>query len=272
MRYFSLLTTLLCLLAFQSCQGQDFSLPGNVSVTAHRGGAKLGNENTLSCIELGIATGAELVEIDVHMTKDGQIVVCHDPTIDRTTNGKGAIEDMTLDEIRRARIVDAAGNATDESIPTLEEVLDLIDGRCQLLLEIKLNRKDQYPGIAEKCIGIVNEKGMHDKTIFQSFNDIILEDVHAVDPSIRLEKLLICRLPFGLCLDGRITSFNFKKYDYVASFNPMYKLTSKRFVKVVHKAGKEVRIWTVDGWTKLIPYVDGIITNDPELFMQKRNK
>lgn len=269
-RFLLIVTTLLSTLSLQSCKEGD--VPATVTITAHRGGAKLGNENTLSCIERGIASGAELVEIDVHLTKDGQVVVCHDPSIDRTTTGKGMIEDMTLEQVRSFKIKDAAGQETQECIPTLEEVLELINGRCMLLLEIKLNHKDQYPGISRKAIDAVNAAGMHDKTIFQSFNDIILEDVHALDPTLRVEKLIVCRLPFGLCFDGRLTRFSFDKYAYAAAINPCVKVTSQRFVKDAHKAGKEVRIWTVDKWSRLIPHVDGIITNDPEMFVQKRKQ
>ena len=269
-RFFLFAATILCALSLQSCG--EGEVPASVTITAHRGGANLGNENTLSCIERGIASGAELVEIDVHLTKDGHVVVCHDPSVDRTTNGKGMIEDMTLEQVRSFKIKDAEGQETPECIPTLEEVLQLINGRCMLLLEIKLNHKDQYPGISRKAIDAVNAAGMHDKTIFQLFNDIILEDVHAIDPSIRLEKLIVCRLPFGLCLDGSLTRFSFEKYAYAAAINPCVKVTSQRFVKDAHKAGKEVRIWTVDRWSKLIPHVDGIITNDPIMFVQKRKQ
>ena len=236
------------------------------TVTAHRGGAWLGNENTLSCIERGIAAGSDLVEIDVHKTLDGAVVVCHDETIDRTTDGKGRIEEMTLAQIRQARILDKDGNPTEETIPTLEEVLQLIDGRCGLLLEIKLNRDEQYPGIVPDALALVDAAGMHDKTIIQSFNDLILEQAHALDPTMRLEKLLVCRLPFGLCFDVRLHRFSFDRYGYVASFNPFYRLTSKRFIRKAHAAGKEVRLWTVNKPVRRLREADGVITNDPTIW------
>ena len=74
-------------------------------IIAHRGGALLGTENSLSCIEKGIATGADMVEVDLHLTADKQIVVCHDQKVDRTTNGKGRIEEMTLAEIQKLRLL-----------------------------------------------------------------------------------------------------------------------------------------------------------------------
>lgn len=260
------------LLIFQSCSENNFIIKDSLSITAHRGGADLGNENTLSCINLGILSGADVIEIDIHQTKDGRLVVCHDETINRTTNKKGKIEDLTFDEIRQARIVSKDKEITEECIPTLEEVLALIKGRCQLLVEIKLNHEGQYPGIVQKTLDTVNAYGMHDEVIIQSFNDAVLEEMHERDSTIRLEKLIFCRLPFGLCFDNKFTSFSFEKYHYVASINTCASLTSKKFVTKAHHAGKEVRIWTVNKYSKLIPLVDGIITNDPALFVGKKSR
>ena len=107
----------LLLLTFAfSCTGQTASM----TVTAHRGGAFLGCENTVSCIMKGIATGVDAVEIDVHQSADGALIVCHDPTLDRTTATRGKIEAMTLAEIKAARIVDAEGQPTEETVPTLD--------------------------------------------------------------------------------------------------------------------------------------------------------
>ena len=236
------------------------------TITAHRGGASLGNENTLSCIERGIAAGADLVEIDVHKTKDGAIVVCHDETLDRTTDTKGRIEEMTLAEIRRARIVGKDGQPTEETIPTLEEVLQLIGGRCGLLLEIKLKREGQYPGIVPDVLAHLAAGGMLEQTIIQSFNDAVIEEAHALAPTLRVEKLLVCRLPFGLCFDVRLHRFSFDRYDYAAAINPCYRLTSRRFIRQAHAAGKEVRLWTVNKPLKRLREADGIITNDPTIW------
>ena len=129
-------------------------------IIAHRGGALLGTENSLSCIEKGIATGADMVEVDLHLTADRQIVVCHDQKVNRTTNGKGRIEDMTLAEIQQLRLLNHDGSVSNETIPTLEQVLELCQGKCALLLEIKKKRDDQYPGIEALADSIVKAHGM----------------------------------------------------------------------------------------------------------------
>ena len=237
------------------------------TVTAHRGGAFLGNENTVSCILKGIATGADAVEIDVHQSADGALIVCHDPTLDRTTDHGGRIEDLTLAEIRQARIKDAEGNLYDETVPTLEEVLAVVKGQSNLLLEVKRNRKDQYPGIEARILAAIDAAQMRESTVFQSFDDLVLENFHALDPTLRLEKLLVMRLPFGLCFDMHLTRFSLKKYHYIASFNIHHRFATRRFIRRMHAAGKEVKVWTVNDASKLPAGIDGVITNDPRLFL-----
>lgn len=105
----------------------------NLTITGHRGGALLGAENSLECIRKGLDAGASSIEIDVHITADSNIVVCHDPTVDRTTNGSGEINEMTIEQIKELRLLEN-GAVTDQQIPTLEQVLEVIDGRAELLL------------------------------------------------------------------------------------------------------------------------------------------
>ena len=93
-----------------SSKSNDYVYPDTLIVVAHRGGAALGIENSLSCIEKGIGLGVDMIEIDVHLTTDGHVVVCHDRTINRTTNGKGRIEDLTLEQLRQYRLLNADGN------------------------------------------------------------------------------------------------------------------------------------------------------------------
>ena len=143
----------------------------NMKVVAHRGGALIGNENTLSAFESGIRAGADYIELDVHLTADSVVVVCHDPTLNRTTDRKGRICDLTLEQFKQARALDReTGEATDESLPTLAEALDLIKGRAGVLLEIKKYRKGRYDGIEKKVLELIEERGMHD--------DVILSLIH----------------------------------------------------------------------------------------------
>lgn len=270
MKRFFMLSSMIVVLC--GC-GTQARLSPDTKIIAHRGGALIGNENTLSCFEKGISAGADMIELDIHLSADGELIVCHDPSIDRTTDGKGMIEKLTLAQIKEAHIKDfQTGEISDERIPTLSEVFDMLGKRCKVLLEIKRNRKDQYPGIEAKTLELINSYGLHDEVVIQSFDDEVIERTHEIDPDMRVEKLIVCRLPFGLCFDGKIKRFSFEKYSYASSINSFGKLTSGRFVRDCHKHGKEVKIWTVNKLSGIVPEVDGIITNRPDIFIEaKRN-
>ena len=111
-------------------------------IVGHRGAAGLAPENSLSAIEKGIENEASLIEIDVHLSKDNEVIVCHDATIDRTTNGKGKIKNMTLNELKQYNIVDSDDKITDLKLPTLKEVIQTVNGRVKILLEIKSGHKN----------------------------------------------------------------------------------------------------------------------------------
>ena len=237
-------------------------------IIAHRGGALLGTENSLSCIEKGIQTGADMVEVDLHLTADKRIVVCHDQSVDRTTNGKGKIEEMSLEEIQSLWLLNEDGSLSNETIPTLEQVLALCKGRCPLLLEIKKKRDDQYLGIEALADSIVKSYQMEKEVIFQSFNDDVLFKLHAIDPTLRLEKLLIARIG-SVLIDNSFSKFSWEKYDFVASFNIFHGFATDRFINDMHAHGKEVKVWTVDDPAKAPTKADGIISDRPDLFIKR---
>lgn len=233
-------------------------------IVAHRGGADLGMENSLSCIKKGMEAGADMIEIDLHLTADNQVVVCHDQSINRTTDGKGKIGKMTLAEIHKYRLLDQNGNPSDETIPTLEQVLELCKDRCKILIEIK-KKKDQYMGIETLSDSLVKRYGMRDQVVFQSFNDDVLFKLHEIDPTLRLEKLLFYKAG-SLIFDGTFTSYSEEKYSFVTSFNICKSFVTQRFIRKMHEAGKEVKVWTVNKPTKVPADTDGVITNRPDLF------
>lgn len=236
-----------------------------LTVVAHRGGAGLEPENTLRSVERGISEGADMVEIDIHQTADGHLVVCHDESVDRTTDGHGLIRDLTLDQIRSFHITDADGHATDLRIPTLAEVLDLVDGRVKMLVEIK-RTADIYQGIEQQLVDEIHRRNAADWIVPQSFNDSVLETLHEIDPTLRLEKLWVCKLRGVPCgVDGTLSRFDFDKYSYVASFNFYYRSVTKALIDEIHRHGKEVKVWTVAGPadTPNLP-VDGVITDYPD--------
>ena len=238
-----------------SCSG---STEDELVVVAHRGGAMLGPENSLGCIEKGIESGAGWIEIDVHLSADGEIVVCHDHSIDRTTDGKGLISEMSYDELRKFRLLDRDGKPTGEHLPTLEEVLDLIEGRAGLLLEIKYGGPS-LPGIEQACIDCIRRMGAEDHVTIQSFDDEVIIKTHELAPEIRVEKLL-----------SSPEEFDFDKYSFAASFNIFHGNATREFIEEVHGLGKEVKVWTLNEYdAELLDMVDGVITDDPRIFTGK---
>lgn len=253
-------------------KGLDHGKVRKIEIVAHRGGAGIGLENTLSCIEKGIACGADMIEIDIHLTKDGHLLVCHDETVDRTTNGKGKIREMNLDEIRKLHVVDANKNMTEEHLPTLSEVMELVNGRTKLLVEIK-RTKNIYQGIEQKLMDEIEKFHTSSWVVVQSFNDSVLANIHAINPQQRVEKLIICKFPgLPFIFDGTFTRFNFEKYSYIASFNIFHLSASRAFIKKIHKQGKEVKIWTLNEPQRAPDiHVEGIITDRPDLWKQFKN-
>lgn len=179
----SLFLFLLLLLSY----GFYFALRRSLSlkpfVIAHRGAhqGKSGHlpENTLAAFRQAIEIGADWLELDVHMTKDGELVVIHDETVDRTTNGHGWVKDLTLEQIRS---LDAGQG---ERVPTFAEVLELAKAAdIGLLPEIK--SAHLYPGIEFELLQAIVEADYVDKTAIQSFEPHVLEAVHALNPAIQV--------------------------------------------------------------------------------------
>lgn len=249
-------------------------------IVGHRGGAGIGAENSLTCFKRGIASGADMIEIDIHLTKDGVVVVSHDPTVDRMTNGEGKIEDMTYEEISHLRIESKEGVLTNEHIPTFNQTLELFateraKGRnVGLLVEIKLPYKDAYKGIERKMLEEIKAHNAEKWITVQSFSDDVIESVYDLDHNIRIEKLMICKLPWlPLIIDGmRIVKFDYKKYHYVSSFNVYYKGLNRSLINDIHAHGKEVKMWTIQGLDAPQLDVDGIITDRPDIWCKERGK
>ena len=147
-------------------------------VSGHRGAAGLCPENTLKSIQCALDIGVDFVEIDVHRTRDGEVVVMHDESVDRTTNGTGTIRSFGLDEIRK---LDAGEG---EVVPTLREVLELVKGRARLLCEIKTG------GSAEAAAICVHDADMVGEMTFISFNLDVLRYLRRTEPKIEIGVLL----------------------------------------------------------------------------------
>jgi len=229
---------------------------------AHRGASGHAPENTLAAFCLALELGTDALELDLHQTRDARLVVIHDHTVDRTTNGHGRVDELTWGEIQR---LDAGAwfgaRFRGERIPRLEEVLELVaPTEVRLLIEIK-SHGDPAGAIAtaRPAAHLVEEAGLATRTIFLCFDARVLEALEDTHPAIEtcwLVKKAPARIVPGLRKIGA---------RYLA---PHWSGVTSRLVEKLHGAGYPLIIWTVDAppvMKRLLRLgVDAIASNFPE--------
>ncbi|MCI9380408.1 MAG: hypothetical protein HFG88_05100 [Dorea sp.] len=156
-----------------------------MKIWAHRGCSQMYPENTLLAFKKAMELeGLEGIELDIQLTKDGQLVVCHDERVDRTTDGIGEVRQFTLTEIKKLLI--EAGNGRYEQIPLMEEVLELFRSGKKLKDNLKLNIELKnsvfpYEGMEEKLIDLIHKNGLQDRVVYSSFSALSLEKIRKLD-------------------------------------------------------------------------------------------
>ena len=235
-------------------------------IVAHRGGAGDGLENSLSCIERSICAGVDAVEDDVRLTADGHIVVFHDAAVNRLTDGRGRVEELTLQQMRTLRLTDAAGVATNETVPTLREVLSLVDGRCGVLVDVKEGGR----GIEERLIEDITACGAEGWTSVHAFDDDVLSRLHELAAPFPLEKLIVFKLPLlPVVYDGSLRCFSFEKYSYISSFNFHRNCLPRSLAAKIKAHGKDMKVWTLRSPADAPrAAVDAVITDNPSLWFE----
>ena len=158
-------------------------------VWAHRGASGYAPENTLDAFRKAVEMGADGIEIDVQMTKDGELVVIHDETIDRVSNGKGWVKDYTYEELKKFNFNKTHLEYTKEEIPTLEQVYLLIKPtNLTINVEIKTGIVF-YPGIEERVLELTERLGMKERVIYSSFNHYTIRKIKELDPQAKTGML-----------------------------------------------------------------------------------
>lgn len=245
------------------------SLPGLGPMRiAHRGASARAPENTLAAFREAARLGADAIECDVRLCGDGKPVVIHDDTVDRTTDGRGAVARLTLADLRR---LDAgswfASRFRGERIPTLEETFEFARGRCGLNLEIKgAGAHADGDGATIRALArSLAATGFRGPLVVSSFSRQALILARAAMPRVRL-GLLVSRSLRGLRAAHRLTG--------LAAVHPHVRLASRRRVRLAHALGLLVLFWTVNE-RRLIRRLldlgaDGLMTDDPALFLDLR--
>ncbi|SCC31073.1 Glycerophosphoryl diester phosphodiesterase [Bacillus mycoides] len=212
----------------------------------------------------------DYIEIDLQMTKSGHLVAMHDETLNRTTNGMGLVKEHTLEEIKKLN----AGSffnkknsnlAKEEfegaKVPTLEEIIETFGHNANYYIETK--SPDEYPGMEEKLLEIINHYQINAKVIIQSFSEESLRKIHNLNANIPLVQLLSYKKAVQL------TESEIEKYKtYCIGLGMNYKYIDAAYVKKIKNYGLEVHPFTVDNeknMKKLLSWgVDGMFTNYPD--------
>lgn len=264
--------TVLALVAVP-CLAQTLS----VDVHAHRGGAALAPENTLAAVRNALALDVDVVELDLHVSRDNSVVVIHDATLDRTTNGRGFVREAALADLQR---LDAGSwfNArfAGERIPTLREVLEAVrahgNDRVRLNLETKYDARGPAPpaNFEELVLEQLRATGLSGRAIIQSFHYPSIVKVKTLDPSITTAAL---RSPLNPPLDP-VADVRAARADI---YSPGFRLVSRDALEALHRAGIAVVPWTVNEPSDMERLLtlgigrlrgDGIITDHPDRLIQ----
>jgi glycerophosphoryl diester phosphodiesterase len=222
-------------------------------VIAHRGASGRLPENTLPAYQLAVELRADMIEIDLHLTRDGAVVVAHDGDL-AGLGGHGEIGDASLAEVRA---LDAGGG---ERVPVLAEVLDRFGSRIPFNLELKRGRRGDYPGLEAAALEAVTLRGLLPRTLFSCFGESVLERLRALEPAARVALLVEPKRAQRPVERARGLG--------AEALNPWYGLVTRSLVEEAHAAGLMVYPYTVDDPREMRRQVelgvDGLFTNHPD--------
>ena len=236
------------------------------AIWGHRGASAYTPENTLTAFDMSRKMGADGIELDVHLTRDGKVVVIHDNDIKRTSNGEGIVEEMTYDELLKYDFGNPGvfGNKFEGTqIPLLSEVYELFDGTG---MTVNVEIKNSLDGVVEETLKIAAEYGYEDKVIYSSFVHEYLAKAKKLDPSTVVAPLFKEEPDFVTLA---------KTLSAVAVHPAWQTVAQDGYIKTAHGNGIRVHAWTVNDAPTinklLVGQVDAIITNFPDIAVEMRN-
>lgn len=239
------------------------------TIQAHRGASAVCPENTLEAFSKAIEQKADGIELDVHLTKDGEIVVAHDSRLERVSDGTGFIGDHTLADLKKLSFSKLFPDHKPCRIPLLSEVFALVKPSA-LTVNIELKTTERlYPGLADKLVTLAKEFKMEDRVLYSSFNHYSLMEIKQFEPAAKT----------GLLYElGMVDPWVYAKYTKAAAVHPYFFVIAAlpETVQRCHENGIMVNVWTVDDpdMIKLMLKcgVDSIITNRADRAVQIRDE
>ena len=238
-------------------------------VIAHRGANKYAPQNTLAAFKKAYELGCDGFETDVHITKDGKVVICHNYTIDETSTGKGKIADMTLDELKGYDFgLYYSKKFEGTEIPTLDEFLSFVETTDISVLNIEIKSpKEAETAIVKETIKAVKEHNLFDRLLISSFDPKLLNEAKMIDSKCKTGFLYSPKSPTLLQMAWR--QLRFTKSIGCDAVHPHHVFVNKKFVEDAHNMGIKVNPWTVDGVFTIDRLLkigcDGIITDLPDV-------
>jgi glycerophosphoryl diester phosphodiesterase len=235
---------------------------------AHRGGALLWAENSLLAFRNALALGADFLELDVHLTRDGEVVVIHDATLERTTTGTGPVRERTLAELGALRPKDRDGAVIEEGIPTLDQVVALAAaGKRQILLEIKTDeRRRRYPEIEEKVFAVLDRHRFTPFTVVMAFEGATWRRLRELRPDARVAALYSARMLPAARVTAELEAL---RRAGVAFVGLEQALVGADVARQARLAGLTLGVWTVNEREAIARFIDQgvgvVITDRPDL-------
>jgi glycerophosphoryl diester phosphodiesterase len=233
-------------------------------IYAHRGASAYAPENTGAAFRKALEMQAGGIELDVHLSKDGHVMVCHDEQVDRVSNGSGLVKDMTLEELKKLDFGSWFGKEFEgEQILTLEEYLELTD-RWDGMLNIELKSGViLYEGIEEKVVEILRRYQRIDKSIVSSFNHYSLLTIKKLEPALKTGVLYSA---------GLVEPWEYARRIGADAVHPLFYSLVPTIIRGCMENGILMNAWTVDQpqYIKALAAngVDGIITNVPDVALE----
>ena len=234
------------------------------NIIAHRGFSGMYPENSLLAFQKALELGVDGIELDVHLSRDGQVVIAHDEKLDRVAGRRDRIQDLSASELQQVEIRGGSLDERGQTVPTLAQYFRLVKDK-NVFTNIELKNTLACKGLEREVLTLIDAFGLRERVLFSSFNHHSLSKLLKLAPEMRCACLVACRLERG---------GEYAKTRGFSFVNPHYAALDDESIAEIHGAGVGIQAWTVDD-PAVIQYlysrdVFGVITNRPDMAISVR--